>query len=638
MTLALVRKELRDQRPFVALGIFLCVTEVIEFVFLGLPDQRPMSLSWSKEIASQALGILMLLVALAMAWGLLTREHDERTLEFLDGLPISRWVQFATKLGTALAVLMIYPVCLLGIVLVTHLLSRNSLDRSLHLQPLAMQLALLFIASAVVLSVGLVLSFLRRLGWLVLAALLVGYFALENRHPWVRNFSPLQLLVPEYSGLHWKWPGQLLRFQLPMLAVGLVTAGVLYSARFEDWLRWVARALSTKVAKVGMVLMAIGLLIVWGTEFNRRQAAAKAQTASREDEDEDEEEDTSRQRVEFNRPLPISAETRHYHFSYLSSAQARATPLLDRADGVFEKVQLFFRAPPGDPIVADLTGSMTNTAGTAFWNTVRMDLEPGKGPEEHAAVLGHETTHVFVQRLARANESTVSGRIWPLDEGLASYVEHRFFRPASALESQERIVAAMRIRRELNVDELVFPARLLKARGRDMVYPIGRLFVDAFIRRYGEDAPARIFIEAGRRELPPNLDGPELWNELFQANGFDVGLVADDFYGAADRLARKHRAWVDRLPRPRGAVEVKKAWIRVKATLDGPLPEGWRVVCRHRPAEDSPLDRYQPAYGSEGVFTWPQSEVSGQRIWYQLGVSQGSGPVLFEAWASAPLE
>ena len=642
MNLALVRKELRDQRPFVALGIFLCVAELLEFLFLGMPDQRPISVNWTKEIATQGFGVMMLLIALAMAWGLLVREHDERTLEFLDGLPISRPAQFATKVVTGLAVLMIYPVFFLGIVLIEHLLSRNSLDRSFHLQPLAMQLALMLVASAFVLSVGMVLSFLRRLGWLVLAALLVGYFALENREPWVRNFSPVQLLVPEYFGLHWRWPGRLLRFQLPVLAVCLASAGVLYSGRFEDWLRWIARALSTRLAKVGMVVTAIGLFIVFGTELTRRYGP-KAQAASQAnagDEEEDDEDDASstRQRVEFDRPRPISSETRHYRFSYLSTAQTRAAPLLDRADHVFETVQMFFRAPPGDPVAVDLTGSMTNTAGTAFWNTVRMDPQPGETPEALAAVLGHETTHVFVQRLARANESSVSGRLWPLDEGLASYVEHRFFLPESALERQERIVAALRVRRELNVDELVFPDRLLRARGRDMVYPIGRLFVDVLVRRYGDDAPARIFVESGKRELPPNLDSEGLWTELFQANGFDLGLVADDFYGAAERLARKHRAWVDRLPRPRGAVEVKRSWIVVRASLDGPLPEGWSVVCRHRPADDSPLDRYREASGADGVFRWQRSEVSGQRIWYQLGLSQGSGPILYEPWASAPLE
>jgi hypothetical protein len=638
---ALIRKELRDQRSFVGLGIFLCVVETLEMLLLELPDQRPLWVNWNRELVAEGNAMVMLLIALAMAWGLLVREHDERTLEFLDGLPISRPAQFATKVVTALAVLMIYPVFAVGIMLIEHLLSRNSLDRSLHPQPLAMQLTMTLLASAVVLSVGMLLSFLRRLGWLVLAALLVGYIALEARQPWIRGFSPLQLLVPEYSSLHWRWPTRLLSFQLPVLAICLLGAGLLYNGRFEDWLRWLGRALSTRVAKVGIAISVAALFLIFGTTLASRYGARAQQHAADQDGDDDEEDEDApgpRQMVEFAKPVPISSVTRHYRFSYLSSLQRRADPLLDRADGVFETVQRFFRAEPGDTVVADLTGSMTHTAGTAFWNTVRIDLSTGQSADGLAATLGHETTHVFVGRLSRGNESGLGTRLWTLDEGLASYVEYRFFHPDLPLVEHERIVAALRIRRQLRAEELIHPDLLVRDRGRETVYPLGRLFVEALVARHGDDAPARIFREAGRRDLPPNLDQDQLWNELFQANGYDLGLVVDDFYAAADRLARKHRAWVERLPRPRGAVEVRKGLIELKSSLDGPLPEGWSVVCRYRAAEDTPFDRYQQAFGHGGTFRWGRAEVSGQRIWFQLGLSDGTGSVLFEPWASVPLE
>lgn len=637
MTLALVRKELRDQRPFVAFGLFLCITEVVELVFLVIPDQRPLWVNWTRELTNAGYGGVMLFVALGMAWGLLVREHDERTLEFLDGLPVSRPVQFVTKIGTALAVLMIYPVFFVGLALVEHLLSRDSLDRSLHLQPLAMHLTMMAIAFTVVLSVGLVLSFLRRLGWLVLAALLVGYFALELRSPWVRNFSPLQLLVPEYRGSHWRWPGSLLRYQLPVVAACLLTSGALYSGRFEDWLRWVAHALSTRMAKAGMVATAVGLFFVFGTVAAKRFAPVHQASVEGEDEDDDV---PNPQSVEFPHPKPIGAETRHYLFSYLSPAQGRAERLLERADQTFETVQAFFRVPPGERVTADLTGSTTNTAGTAFWNTVRMKLDGERTTDDLAAILGHETTHVFVQRLARMNETEVAARLWPLDEGLASYVEHRFFRPESALVQEDLIIAALRARRELEAEELIFPDRLLRNRGREMAYPLGRLLVDVLVRRYGEDAPSRIFLEAGKRDLPANLEQGELWNELFRANGYDLALAIDDFYAAADRLARKHRAWIEQLPRPRGAVEIvgKSAWIRLTPSLDGTLPDGWSVVCRTRPSADAPIERYRQIQGYQGEFGWPRSSVSGQRTYYQLGVTDGSGTVLYEPWASAPLD
>jgi hypothetical protein len=382
--------------------------------------------------------------------------------------------------------------------------------------------------------------------------------------------------------------------------------------------------------------MAIGLFLVFGT-VAAKQLAAKRANAEEADEDDDQDDRPSKQSVDFPRPKPVSAETRHYRFSYLST-QTRAGRLIDRSDPVFETVQMYFRTTPGDRIAADLTGSSTNTAGTAFWNTVRMDLQGSKSGDDLAAVLGHETTHVFVQRLARANETKVFRRLWPLDEGLATYVEYRFFRPPSELELEDRLLATLRIRRQLEAEELIFSDRLLRNRGREMAYPMGRLFVEALVRRYGETAPARIFLSSGERDLPDNLGDFELWTELFRANGYDLGLVVDDFYGAADRLARKHRTWVEQMPRPRGAVEVKGKWIRLRTSLDGNLPGGWSVVCRIRPSADATYDRYRSVYGSEGTFGWARSEVSGQRAWYQLGLSDGSGPVLYEPWASAPLD
>ena len=60
MTSALIRKELRDQRAFVGLGVFLCVAETLEMLLLELPDQRPLWINWTRELVSEGNAILML--------------------------------------------------------------------------------------------------------------------------------------------------------------------------------------------------------------------------------------------------------------------------------------------------------------------------------------------------------------------------------------------------------------------------------------------------------------------------------------------------------------------------------------------------------------------------------------------------
>jgi len=75
VTGALIRKELRDQRSFLGLGIFLCVAETLEMLLIELPDQRPLWINWTRELTADGNGILVVIIALAMAWGLLVRSR-----------------------------------------------------------------------------------------------------------------------------------------------------------------------------------------------------------------------------------------------------------------------------------------------------------------------------------------------------------------------------------------------------------------------------------------------------------------------------------------------------------------------------------------------------------------------------------
>ena len=55
MRLPLLRKELREQRPFLLLGLFLVALECVSLVLLHSPDLRPLATTFSLRDDEQLL-------------------------------------------------------------------------------------------------------------------------------------------------------------------------------------------------------------------------------------------------------------------------------------------------------------------------------------------------------------------------------------------------------------------------------------------------------------------------------------------------------------------------------------------------------------------------------------------------------
>jgi hypothetical protein len=123
----------------------------------------------------------------------------------------------------------------------------------------------------------------------------------------------------------------------------------------------------------------------------------------------------------------------------------------------------------------------------------------------------------------------------------------------------------------------------------------------------------------------------------------DLPRVVDDVFARLDALAQEQAEAIAALPRPRALLERKDGRLWVRARLDAPLPSGWRVVCRFRRSEDSPPSEYDGPVVHTGAADraafarWPR-QVAGRRIWYQLGVQGVDGPILYEPWASLPVD
>ena len=160
MIRALARKELRELRPWAVLAVVVWIIDLIDDAVRKL-DQRPLSLTFH-GLSDTSVGMLWLL-AFAIGTTLGTREEDDGTLAFLDGLPVTRSRVFGVKVVMSIVVLITYPVLKLGLAIVLHLLARGSLDHALHAGLLVQLLGLELLLVISGLAFGAALGRLRSL-------------------------------------------------------------------------------------------------------------------------------------------------------------------------------------------------------------------------------------------------------------------------------------------------------------------------------------------------------------------------------------------------------------------------------------------------------------------------------------------
>jgi hypothetical protein len=251
--------------------------------------------------------------------------------------------------------------------------------------------------------------------------------------------------------------------------------------------------------------------------------------------------------------------------------------------------------------------------------------------------LAHETTHVFALRLAGGEQERELSKMVVLNEGLARWVERQLFEYPE-LQDLDRLQAAIVSKRSLVSPEMLTdPDRLARLNDENLKYPLGAVLVDAFVRRYGPEAPRRLLSTLGRPDFPPRLQGFELWQTAFQLAGFDLALTLDDYSTRLRSWERDYAKVIDTLPRPRGVLVRRGDSFGVEVRLDGPVPKGWRAVVRFRPTDESPFDTYLTQSTIEGVAWQSLGELANDEVCFQPGL-EASGVTIFEAWGCLPLD
>lgn len=637
---SLLRKEFRSLLPFLCLGVLLLGLDLAYRLLTEFPDQSPLSSLVSEE-ERQGSQIMLFVLALALASGLLVREQDEGTLGFLDALPVSRARVFWSKFLLALGTLWVLPAVDFLLDLSFFALSRTSLETHCPWQVLMTGTLLEGAACFIWLALGLALSFLRRFSLLVLSLLFLGCLLLQEAQvPFAPLLNPFSLGTPVYQGQHWLWPTAKLTVQLGLACACLAVAFGSFLMLGDPAQRLAARL---RRGRTGSLLLGLGMVIsvaIWVGLFLKWASQIK----------------DDRTEVHYAPWSTARATTARFQFIFPGDRLGLVVSLMERADAAEARVRQFLGAEPLAQIVADLASENQRHEGQAYWKRIALSLRREGGDLENlVAVLGHETAHVYIDQLSQWRMSAEFNSTRFFHEGLASYLEHRLFRPPAALPAQRRVAAVMRARDEVKIEELVNDEWFTRKRDPDLVYPLGEVFVAALVRRYGDAAPGRVLKAMGRTNAPTTLKGYALWQDTFQAAQFNFNEVVDAFFAELDRAVGEHRAFIATLPRLRGVVQPTPSTksgraakaprnpfggtgsasgqVSVRAVFAGQAPG--RVVCRFRPRADTPARLFEDGVSSDGtLFRVEGSAYTERSFWYQLGWSvPGASQPIYEAWA-----
>ncbi len=590
---AVFRKEISDLTPFLLLVQLVYGTEVFFDLLTDYPDQSPLlnhfSFIQNGNWFTNCLAAFFL--SFALAGGLFVREIDQRTIHFLEGLPTNRHRIFWSKVAAAFCVLFSGPLLEAAHSVWQQYFARTTIDPGYHwnlvLTGLFLQACLLF----VFLSTGLLFSFLRRLGW-ALAALLFAAYALALRTlPAVVVLNPCLITEPLLEGHTWPIPWRMLQVQLPLALAALLASWWLFLGKGMALAVWLDKVRRTTLGRVTLGCTGLATILAWFVILVMLIAGRGDRGVSDGD-------------ALFVGWEEADYATERYTFKVPSNLLEAARPGLKQADTIHDQVTTFLDAPIGDPIAVNaMQPAGRHVAGLAFWQSIRLGSGTLISPEQLVATLGHETVHVYADRLSNGTLNAQHQTTRFFNEGLAEYVEQRFFRdPAyQDVAHYERVVAAFDLFHRFEFTTIMNNTALTAEYDPYLVYPVGMTFVQQVIARHGDETAHNILVRLGREDRPRDMAGMVLWRDAFQGAGLNFDSEVNAYYEYVQTLRSKHQAFVEGLPRLYGSVEREEGllWIRV----DSDKPHDYSVIVRARQSADADQELYQyPRADADGRF------------------------------------
>ncbi len=608
----LIRKEVRAIAPMIWLAVFLALFPWLGIWTNGFPDQGGPSHWWTQPQVNHSDSVdffqFLFIAIVSAAHGILLKEKDDGTLEFLDSLPAGRSRLFLAKAIALQAPVLAFGLADLVATAFELWLSRTSLDPRWHAQWLGRGVGLVMVGGWAFAGLGMALGFLRRFAVMALMLWYALYLGLSQAGiSWADHLNLFGFARDDYYGLDWLAPWPEIR---RLLVTGLCAYGI-------AWLGWLgtggsarlssgatqARAVVAVIGAVTAVVSAIAAMVLWMfAHWNEIETAAQTEISD----------STEVADAAFPEAPPFRMRTEHFDIIAPSSQRTQAESLASQADTVLRQVSDFLQIPPPPGrIVADFTAQSPHALGLAGWKRINLMLAriPDKGTDSQA-VLGHELTHVFIDLGSdqKASDRFTSTR-W-FHEGLASYLEYRFWRSPDELRTFRRAAAVAHHRRQSNFDTLADNHRFTHLYDPNLVYSLGEAWCHALVRHHGDSAPGTLVKTlATATPASPAASPLELWQTVMAAADFDYASVLEEYRRVLDTWATEESDFIASLPplRPR-LITRNSRFFGVEVASDSPLPSGARTIVLFRKQGATMGLDYQYADHRDDGIHWVQRD------------------------------
>ncbi|MBK8010694.1 MAG: ABC transporter permease [Deltaproteobacteria bacterium] len=615
---ALLKKEFRGTLGYFLLLLFLAAVSTIHEILTSPIDQ------WSAQRLIKEMGtanaFVTAILTLPLAHRLLAAESDNKTIEFLDALPVTRTRVFFSKFIVANVVMSVPSWLQYAWTFMLGSISRTSLQSGAYIDIITQDILRDFVFTFFVLGLAFLFSYFRGYGWFFFPLL---FGAIKWVEPWVPHLS---LILPEtvfekrFEGEQMLLPYRSLAACAAVALGAYVLSWRLFCGRGGELLAQ-TRALSQRWPTRILFVVGIVVAVVGGSFMAARDKMTEEGKRT----------DDSVGGVDFEDFHLTEARTRYYVIHYPASLRETGRLLVGRADEAHEFIRERLRvAPSSDPIQVDGTAPLAHAgrAGQTVGASIGLDLKASHDP---LLVLAHETAHFYAEELAHRRLAAKPNSTRFFHEGIAQYLGFAFVGDSDAIERAGIEAAWLDRFQATKLDAVMDADTYIQKYGEEGLYTVGLIFVESLIELEGSDALPAVIEAFGREGAPNNLAGEALFRDAFQAAHLSYDAVVSRTRVKIASFADHHEHLLDALPSLSGSLDADDDFVRLRpdgieasdavAAEDLTFHRGgyrFRVVARFRSGAQSRSETYSGRLQG-GEFWIPRAMFPSNTVSFQLG-------------------
>ncbi len=619
---AIIKKELTSLKPFIILMISL---SLLTFIYNFATEAQNMSKinslvnNFSGDNYLNYL-ILYLIFAFSLTSGLLIREYDEKTIEFLSAMPVSLSKVFLVKFILSVLLISIIPATDFLYGIITHLLSRNSLIPGFYPGVLLSIFSLHIFQITFLISLGILLSFFRRFSWILMALLFWLYIFLERIIPEIAVFNFFQITMLNFRGNTVVIPWKMLMYQTPILILLFLISYLVFIDPQKKLFELYERIRTRSFSKILLYLVSIFSILLFGSVLIAYSFISQDNDSP--DINEMLTDDFSRYSEENKGIGTTSSVSNWYEYEYPQAFYKKAEELITYSDSVYKKISSFFNYEHTFKIHVDMTGDSRSYAGLAHWQNIYLNFSSVSEISEFEPILGHETVHVFLDNITdrRLNNDFTNNKFF--HEGMAGFIEYSIFRNELSFAKLREEAAVAYALRPITLPEIVNYDSLRTYYNHTLVYNFGILFCESLVDIYGKEAVRSLLDVLAEKEETFKLTGLEKWRSTFQYAGLDIEKVFLDFQQKLIKYQIEYVETIGLIKKIRAAVDIAKKDVYIIPNKEAFIP-GWSLHCIARNNETDKDESLWLRYlSSDDKFSFKKNRFPRSGFWYQLYLSK----------------